>query len=53
MRAMRTGGIFVDVAREIETDVEHDRLLADEKVADAVRRLLNGEDLDGVARERA
>jgi len=53
MRAMRTGGIFVDVAREIETDVEHDRLLADEKVADAVRRLLNGEDLDSVAREQA
>lgn len=44
MRAMRSGGIFVEVAREVETDVEHDRLLADEKVAAAVRRLLNGED---------
>jgi hypothetical protein len=44
MRAMRTGGIFAEVAREVEADVEHDKLLADEKVAEAVRRLLSGED---------
>jgi hypothetical protein len=43
MQAMRSYGRFVEVAREIETDVEHDALLADQKVAAEVRQLLDGQ----------
>jgi hypothetical protein len=52
MRAMRANGRFVEVAREIETDVEHDRLLADQKVAAAVRQLLDDQAPRLGARER-
>ena len=40
MRAMRAGGLSIEVGREVESEVEHDRLLADPKVAAEVRRLL-------------
>lgn len=52
MRAMRASGRFVQVAREIEIDVEHDRLLADQKVAAAVRQLLDSPARGLGARER-
>jgi hypothetical protein len=52
MRAMRANGRFVEVAREVETDVEHDGLLADQKVAAAVRQLLDGQGPGLGAQER-